>query len=217
MTDGVDTADPAIFIVHAVLQVILHTGESDMARLGIHLMITEVMDEKGQCHLIIEGGTGRSLLIIGGMIGPSLHMVGGTGLSPLMVGGIGLSPLIVSGIVHYLLTVGESGHGRLTVGESSHDRHMIGGMEQHHHIQDVIDQCLLQILRIGVLTDPEIDIIVVRVYLDSGSFLLNLITEWFSFTSFNKLVDLVKSPSVIWSSLLLQSLSLEIKPSSTLE
>jgi hypothetical protein len=143
MTDDVHTADPVIFIVHVVLQVILHTEETGMAHLGIRHMMTGVMDEIGQCLPFIEGGIGQCLLIIGGI-----------GLSPHMAGGIGLSPLTVGESGHYPLTVGESGHYPLTKGESGHCLHMIGGMAT----QDVNDQCLLKILRTGVLTDLEIDI-----------------------------------------------------------
>jgi hypothetical protein len=133
MTDDVHTADPVIFIVHVVLQVILHTEETGMAHLGIRPMMTGGMDEIGQCLPVIEGGIGQGLLIIGG---------------------IGLSPLTVGESGHYPLTVGESGHYPLTKGESGHCLHMIGGMAT----QDVNDQCLLKILRTGVLTDLEIDI-----------------------------------------------------------
>lgn len=149
MTDDVLTADPVIAIVHGVLQVILHTGGADMAHLGIPHMMTEVMDGIGRCLLIIESGIGRCLLITEGGMGLSRHMVGGIGLSLHMVEGIGHSRLTVGGIGQYPLTV--------------------GGTEQHHHIQGVIDQCLLQILPIGVPTDPEIYIPVGRVYLEYGS------------------------------------------------
>jgi len=48
MTGDVHTADPVIFIVHVAPQVILHTGETDMAHLDIRHMMTGVMDETGQ-------------------------------------------------------------------------------------------------------------------------------------------------------------------------
>lgn len=136
MTDDVHTADLVIFIVHVALQVILHTGETDMAHLEIRHMMIGVMDETGQSLLIIEGAIGQSLLIIEGGIGLILHMAGGIGLT--------------------LLTAGETGHYPLTAGETAQYPHMIGGME--HYIEDANDQCLLKVLHIGVLTDPEIDI-----------------------------------------------------------
>jgi len=73
-----------------------------------------------------------------------------------MAGGIGPALLTVGGIAHYHLTAGGSGQYPLTAGESGLYLHMIGGME--HYVEDANDRCLLKVLHIGVLTDPEIDI-----------------------------------------------------------
>jgi len=83
-------------------------------------------------------------------------MAGGIGPALLTVGGIAQYHLTAGGSGQYPLTAGERGQYPLTAGESGLYLHMIGGME--HYVEDANDRCLLKVLHIGVLTDPEIDI-----------------------------------------------------------